>query len=150
MVALFTDCLTGEPKAIHRTAIAAAGGEKLGRKALGPIKGCVIRLWPDDVVNAGLVVGEGIETTLAAATCVPHLGTLLAPAWAAGNEGLISRFPVLAGVEALTLLVDNDRSGSGQRAALKCSSRWTAAGREVTRLVPRQVGSDFNNLIETQ
>jgi hypothetical protein len=30
--------------------------------------GCVIRLWPDDMVELGLVLGEGVETTLAAAT----------------------------------------------------------------------------------
>ncbi len=65
MIALFTDAITGEPKAIHRTAITA--GEKIDRKALGPVKGCVIRVWPDECVTRGLVVAEGIETALVAA-----------------------------------------------------------------------------------
>ena len=35
MLALYTDAVTGQPKAIHRTAITAQG-EKIDRKALGP------------------------------------------------------------------------------------------------------------------
>jgi putative DNA primase/helicase len=97
-VALFTDVVTGEPKAIHRTAVTPAG-EKIDRKALGPIGGCVIRLWPDAAVTEGLVIGEGIETTLAAATNVEHRGTLLRPAWATGFAGNMAKFPVLAGIE---------------------------------------------------
>ena len=147
MVGLFTDAATGEPRAIHRTAFTPAG-DKVGRKALGPIAGCVIRLWPDEDVLDGLVIGEGIETTLAAATCIEHRGTLLQPAWAAGFAGNMAKLPVLGGVEALTLLVDNDASGAGQRAAEECSARWTAAGCEVHRLVPRQVGADFNDIVE--
>ena len=106
----------------------------------------MIRLWPDDAVERALVLGEGVETTLAAATRVAHRGTLLRPAWAAGDAGHIRDFPVLAGVEALTLLVDHD--DGGQRGAEKCATRWAAAGREVTRLTPRTAGADFNNLIE--
>lgn len=147
IVGLFTHAVTGEPNAIHRTAITAAG-EKVGRKALGPIAGCVIRLWPDEDVLDGLVIGEGIETTFAASTCIEHKGTLLQPAWAAGFAGSMAKLPVLSGIEALTLIVDNDASGAGQRAAEECSARWTAAGCEVHRLVPRQVGADFNDIIE--
>jgi hypothetical protein len=147
MVGLFTDAVSGEPKAIHRTAITPSG-DKVGRKALGPVADCVIRLWPDDEVELGLVVGEGIETVLAAATRIEHRGTLLQPAWAAGFAGNLGKLAVLGGVEALTLLVDHDESGAGQRAAQVCSARWTAAGREVTRLIPRQVGTDFNDLVE--
>jgi hypothetical protein len=147
MVALFTDAISGEPKAIHRTAVTPAG-EKIGRKALGPTGGCVIRLWPDEDVTEGLVCGEGIETTLAAATRIEHLGTLLQPAWATASAGNMAKLPVLGGIEALTLLVDNDANEAGQRAAMECSARWTAARREVIRLVPRQPGADFNNLVE--
>ncbi len=146
MIALFTDAITGQPKAIHRTAINQAG-EKIGRKVLGPMAGCVIRLWPDETVTDGLVLGEGIETTLVAATQIEHRGTYLRPAWAAGSAGSLAKFPVLAGVKSLTLLVDNDESGAGQRAAEECSAKWTAAGREVFRLVPKAVGVDFNDLV---
>jgi putative DNA primase/helicase len=144
MVALWSDAVTARPRAIHRTAITPSG-EKIDRRSLGPTSGCVIRLWPDEDVTHGLVLGEGIETTLAAATRIVHRGTLLRPAWAAGDSGHIAAFPVLAGIECLTLLVDHDDAGRG--AAEQCSRCWTAAGREVVRLTPRSLGADFNELI---
>lgn len=148
LVALWTDTLSGEARGIHRRAITPAG-EKLGHwRAWGPTTGCVIRLWPDDEVSQGLVLGEGVETVLAAATHIAHRGTLLQPAWAAGDAGHIAAFPVLSGVEALTLLVDADENGIGQRRAAECARRWAAAGRQVIRLTPRLVGADFNHVIE--
>jgi len=77
LIALWTDAITGESRAIHRRPIGAAGEKVDGWKALGPTKGCVIRLSPDEMITTGLVIGEGIETTLAAATRVQHRGTLL-------------------------------------------------------------------------
>jgi putative DNA primase/helicase len=146
MVALWTDALSGEPRAIHRTAITEAG-VKVGRKTLGPTAGCVLRLWPDEEVGCGLVIGEGIETTLAAATRIQHRGTLLMPAWATGDAGHLEKFPVLPGIEALTILVDHDENGRGQRASAECARRWTAAGREVIQLIPRIRGEDFADLV---
>ena len=146
MVALWTDAVSGEPRAIHRTAITDAGA-KVGRKTLGPSAGCVIRLWPDSEVERGLVIGEGIETTLAAATRVQHRGTLLTPAWATGDAGHLENFPTLPGIEALTILVDHDENGRGQRATAECARRWTVAGHEVTQLIPRIPGKDFADLV---
>jgi phage/plasmid primase-like uncharacterized protein len=150
LVALWSDIISGEPRAIHRRAI-MPDGEHLGHwRAWGPTAGCVIRLWPDDEVSQALVLGEGVETVLAAATRIAHRGTLLQPAWGAGDAGHISAFPALSGVEVLTLLVDADENGIGQRRAAECARRWTAGGREVVRLTPRLVGSDFNDLIEVR
>jgi hypothetical protein len=145
MVALWTDAITCEPRAIHRTAI-TADGEKAGRKSLGPTAGCVIRLWPDEAVTLALVIGEGIETVLAATTRMEHRGTLLRPAWAAGDAGHLAAFPVLAGITSLTILVDPDEAG--QRATEECAARWRRAGNDVTRLVPKALGDDFNDLIQ--
>ena len=148
LVALWTDAISGEARAIHRRAI-TPDGTKLGHwRALGATTGCVIRLWPDDEVSQGLVLGEGVETVLAAATRITHRGTLLQPAWAAGDARHMATFPALSGIEALTLLVDADENGIGQRSAAECAHRWTAAGRQVIRLTPRIVGADFNDLIE--
>jgi hypothetical protein len=148
LVALWTDTISGEARAIHRRPI-TPDGENLGHwRAWGPTTGCVIRLWPDDEVSQGLVLGEGVETVLAAATHIAHHGTLLQPAWAAGDAGHVGAFPVLSGLEALTLLVDADENGTGQCRAAECARRWTAAGRQVIRLTPRLVGTDFNDLIE--
>jgi phage/plasmid primase-like uncharacterized protein len=148
LVALWTDIISGEARAIHRRAI-TPDGENLGHwRAWGPTTGCVIRLWPDDEVSQDLVLGEGVETVLAAATRIAHRGTLLQPAWAAGDAGHIGAFPALSGVEALTLLVDADENGIGQCRAAECARQWAAAGRQVIRLTPRLVGADFNDLIE--
>ena len=142
VIGRFTTAHTNEPRGIWRRPIT---GEK--PKSLGPMAGCVIRLWPDEAVEQGLALGEGVETTLAAATCITHRGTLLQPAWAACSAGNIESFPTLSGIEALTLLVDNDASGTGQKAAATCAARWSAAGREVIRLTPKIEGADFNDLV---
>jgi hypothetical protein len=75
-----------------------------------------------------------------------HRGTLLQPAWACGFAGNVKTLPVLSGIDALTVLVDHDASGTGQDAASECARRWTAAGREITRLMPRLRESDFADL----
>jgi hypothetical protein len=142
VVARFTDAITGEPRGIWRRPIS---GET--PHALGPIAGCVIRLWPDAAVTTALVCGEGPETVLSAALHITRHGTLLQPAWAAGCADNVKNLPVLAGIECLTLLVDNDASGKGQRAAAEGARIWVAAGREVIRLTPRELGADFNDII---
>jgi Toprim domain len=141
VLARFTDALTGEPRGIHRRPIDG----RIAR-SLGPVRGCVIRLWPDDAITTSLVIGEGVETVLAAATRVVHRNTLLQPAWAAGSAGNLAELALLPGIEALTILVDNDASTTGQAAAYRCAQRWNAAGREVTRLIPRRTGTDFNDI----
>lgn len=148
LVALWTETISGEARAIHRRPITPDGENLAHWRAWGPTTGCVIRLWPDDEVSQDLVLGEGVETVLAAATRIAHRGTLLQPAWAAGDAGHIGAFPALSGVEALTLLVDADENGIGQCRAAECARRWTAVGRQVIRLTPRVVGADFNDLIE--
>jgi len=143
IVARFTDALTNEPRGIWRRPLT---GEK--PKTLGPMAGCVIRLWPDEYVEQGLVLGEGVETTLASATSITHNGTLLRPAWATGGTGGMGKFPLLAGIDALTIIVDNDANGAGRRAAEECASRWLAAWRDVELLTPKSVGTDFNDIVK--
>jgi phage/plasmid primase-like uncharacterized protein len=143
VVGRYTTATGNEPRGIWRRPI--DGGKP---KALGPTAGCVIRLWPDDAVDVGLVLGEGVETVLAAATRIEHKNTLLRPTWATGSAGNLSKFPVLAGIEALTILVDHDESGAGQRAAEECAARWEAFA-DVTLLTPASLGTDFNDWIRT-
>jgi putative DNA primase/helicase len=148
VVALYTDAISNEPRGIRRRPISGEAA-----RSLGPQRDCVIRLWPDECVTLGLVLGEGPETTLAAATRIMHRNTLLQPAWAAGCADSLRYFPVLSRIESLTILVDNDpldeRTGRypGQNAAAECARRWLAAGREVIRLTPRVVGTDFNDIV---
>jgi hypothetical protein len=146
LIALVRDVLTDETKAIQRTAL-APDGQKIGRRSLGPTKGGAMKLWPDAEVTRGLVVGEGMETVAAAATHVEHRGTLLQPAWALIDSANLSGFPILAGIEALTILVDHDANGVGEKAADTCERRWLNAGREVTQLTPKTLGLDFNDIV---
>lgn len=139
MVALYRDIVTDEPKAIHRTAL-APDGSKIDRKAMGPKAGCAIKLSDDADVSVKLSIGEGIETCLAGAAM------LFRPVWALGDAQEIRRFPVLPGIESLTVLVDNDPAGT--EAAQECSARWTKAGREVFRAVPNRRKGDFADVLK--
>ena len=141
ILARYSDALTGERRGLWRRS--ADGLNK--PMTLGPMAGCVIRLWP--TIGKRLVVGEGVETVLAAATRITHRGKPLRPAWATGCAGNMRRLPVIDGVKQLIILVDNDLSGVGQAAAEECARRWCEAGREVTRLIPKKRGSDFNDLV---
>jgi Toprim domain len=144
-VARFTDVVTGAPAGIQR--IGVRDGHKVDKFSKGPVSGCVVRLWPNDAIKNGIVLGEGVETTLAASTRLCFKGTLLRPAWATCGTATMQIFPVLSGIEFLTILVDNDTSQAGQKAAAKCAARWRADGRHVLRLIPKISGSDFNDLI---
>jgi hypothetical protein len=145
MLALVRNITTDQPQAIIRTAISTCA-EKLDRKALGPTRDGAVKLWPNDRVEQGLVIGEGVETVLAAAS-MQHRGTLLQPAWSLIDAGHIAHFPVLAGVEALTILADHDANGVGQRAAHACAEHWAEAGREAFVLTPDDLDADFNDLV---
>ena len=115
---------------------------KIDRRMLG--RGGAVKLWP---AGAQLIIGEGIETVLAAATRIPHRGAPLRPAWSAVSSGALGSLPVVPGVERLIILVDHDLNGAGQAAAARCAERWSRAGRTVTQLKPKRPGTDFNDLI---
>ena len=145
IVALMRDPVTDAPTGMHRIGLDPTGN-KLDRMALGRMG--VVKLWSVD--GDRLVVGEGIETVLAAATRITYRDAVLTPAWAALNEGGLADLPVLPGITQLTLLVDNDANGVGQKAAGNCKRVWTAAGRTVATLIPKQEGWDFNDVILRQ
>jgi hypothetical protein len=88
-----------------------------------------------------------VRVALAAATRLEHRSAVLRPAWAMISAGNLARPPVLDGVEHLIILVDHDASGTGQESADACAERCVVAGRIVTRLVPDQVDTDFNDVV---
>lgn len=133
MRAIDGDALT----AVHRTRLTPEGA-KVDRRMLGAAAETAIKLDPDEDVTHGLHVGEGIETVLAARQLD------LRPAWALASVGSVASFPVLAGVEALTLFEENDEAS--RNAVAQCAARWHAAGCEVVILTPT-FGSDLNDAI---
>jgi putative DNA primase/helicase len=139
LVALVQDIITGEPLAIHRRELTPDGDKADTAKAFGPVGGGAIKFSQPD--NGELTIGEGVETCLAGI----QLG--LCQAWSVINASGIKEFPVLDHIQRLTILVDHDASGTGQRAAAACRDRWTAAGKAVRCVTPEQPGQDFNDLL---
>jgi phage/plasmid primase-like uncharacterized protein len=92
----------------------------------------------DKIDARGLFIAEGIESALTAARGI-------SPVWAAVDAGGLSTFPVLAGIEALTIIADNDANGTGQAAADGCAKRWMEAGKEVRIWLPPIRGTDVND-----
>jgi DNA polymerase len=146
LIALMRDPETDAPVGIHRIGLAVENDAviKTNRMALGRMG--VVQLWPLNG-DTRLVVGEGLETTLAAATRISYGGTLLTPAWSAIARGGLGRLPVLPNVQHLILLVDNDENGEGQKAAEHCRQTWRVMGRDVVALLPKQLGWDFNDVV---
>jgi putative DNA primase/helicase len=143
MVALVTDAVTVEPMTLHRTWIMPDGTKApVDRPRLLwpglPKAGGVVRLWPDEEVTLGLLIGEGIESSLTAAHGFQ-------PVWACLDKGNMADFPVLAGIDCLTIVADHDRDGGGQRAAESCARRWLAAGVETRVWMSESLGQDFND-----
>jgi putative DNA primase/helicase len=137
MLALFRHIHTNEARAVSRTFLDAEGG-KLSRKFLGPVGGAAIKLDADHTVLGGLHLSEGIENAMTARQ------KNLKPAWAAGSAGAVAAFPVLNGVECLTLLAEHDEANA--RAVEQCAASWHAAGKEI--LINESVrGKDLNDAL---
>jgi hypothetical protein len=119
IIALMTNAVSGERCGVHRTYL-DDDGIKVDRKMLG--RQGVVRLSPEVTVAGGLGISEGVEDGLAV------LLSGWAPLWAGTSAGAIARFPVLAGIETLTIFADADACGI--KGAEKCRARWIGAGRE--------------------
>jgi len=136
MLALIRNIRTDEPQGVHRTFLKPDGSGRDGEKMmLGAARDGVVKLSNDADVSFGLGIAEGLESALSV------LSAGWAPIWAALSAGGIRRFPVLGGVETLTIFADAD--DAGLKAAEDCARRWSDAGREVRIVVPFQ--GDWND-----
>jgi len=131
---------------VHLTFLRADGLGKAAltpaRKVAGVKRGCSIQLVPG---TAGLVIGEGIETSLSAWELLqPQLGQGwgCAAAIDAGNLARLDR------VEAHRVVVvcDRDGNGVGLRAGRRLAERLAASGTEVSLATPPPGYGDFNDL----
>jgi putative DNA primase/helicase len=141
MIALVTRASDGKPLGIHRTYIAKDGSGKAPvdpqKMMLGPCKGGIVRLGePTDE----LLIGEGIETCLSA---MQETGK---PAWAALSAGNFAHVALPEAIRTVFVLADNDKSGTGQAAALRLALRIEREGRRA-RIVRPRFGKDFNDLL---
>jgi DNA polymerase len=142
LIALLQNLTDHAPVGIQRVAL-TADAQKIERRMLG--RWGAVMFWPP---RSQLVIGEGIETVLAAATRKLYRGEPLRPAWSVISSGALGKFPILPGVERLIILVDND--ACGKAAAAECAERWQRAGRTVIRLTPKRAGADFNDIIKAK
>jgi len=139
IVSLVTRGSDNEPLAIHRTFLARNGAGKAPvdpcRMMLGPCRGGAVRLAPAGEV---LMVGEGIETCLAAMWATGH------PAWAALSTSGLRTLDLPTEVRDVIVLADGDEAG--EAAARHCGWQWQREGRRV-RIARPPRGMDFNDLL---
>jgi hypothetical protein len=139
MVALVTNGRDGTRIAIHRTYLARDGGGKAPvdpqKMMFGPCRGGAVRLAEPSEV---LMVGEGIETCLAAMQATGH------PAWAALSTSGLRSLDLPKDVSDVIVLADGDEAG--EAAARDCALRWKREGRRVRIARPPQ-GLDFNDML---
>jgi hypothetical protein len=138
MVALFRDIVTNEPCGIHRIFLDSEG-RKIKRKMLGRASGAAIKLDADENVTLGLIIGEGIETCIAAQLAG------LRPVWALGSADAIGAFPVLTGIETITVLGEINDGGKNAEQMQICAARWIEAGKEALEITP-VAGDDLNQV----
>jgi putative DNA primase/helicase len=151
LLAAFRDIQSDEIVAVQKTRL-AADSSKLGRRFNGSPKNSVIKIDPDENVTMGLVIGEGLETCLSARA----LG--FRPVWATGTAGSvgadgvgkggIAGFPVLDGVECLSLLLERDDNGANAKAIEACTRQWLAAGKQVFYAEPPEDCGDVNDALQ--
>ena len=139
MVALVTRGSDNTPLAIQRTFLARDGGGKAPvepqKMMLGPCHGGAVRL---AVANDLLMLGEGIETCLAAMLATGN------PAWAALSTSGLRALDLPDAMRNVIVLADGDEPG--EAAARDCAWRWKREGRHVRIARPPQ-GMDFNDLL---
>jgi putative DNA primase/helicase len=140
LIAAFRSIDDDQITAIHRIRVdRPALWPKTERRMLGLVRRAAVQLGAS--ADGKLAIGEGVETCLAAM----QLG--VGPAWALGNVGAISFFPVLDGISQLAIL--GEAGDASARAIKICGRRWRRASRRV--FVSRStVGSDHNDCIMQQ
>ena len=144
MLGLMRGIVTDRPVGVHRTFLRTDGRAKAdvepSKMVLGQARGAVLKLTSDEEVTMGLGLTEGIEDGLAV------LKSGFAPIWVCLSAGAMTRFPVLAGVESLSVFRDNDAPGA--EAAEACVGRWQQAGKEAGVVKPPRRFKDFGSIAE--
>jgi putative DNA primase/helicase len=102
---------------------------------LGPCGGGAVRLGD---VTKPLLVGEGIETCLAAVQATGQ------SAWAALSTSGLTSLQLPPEVRQVTILADGD--DAGEKAATSAAIRWKREGRLV-RIARPPTGTDFNDVL---
>ncbi|MGC2198880.1 MAG: CHC2 zinc finger domain-containing protein [Stellaceae bacterium] len=130
----------GEFVAVHRTWLSPDGGKAALRNpkmSLGPIRGAAVRLAP---AGPELVIAEGIENALSAIAAGYA-------AWSAVSAGGLQHVVLPDTVQSVLIVADHDRSGVGERSGRSAGQRFIREGRRVRLWVPREPGTDANDVL---
>jgi putative DNA primase/helicase len=114
---------------------------KADRRMLGLVHRAAVKF---DSVATTLMIGEGVETCLAARQYMATGDIEHVPVWALGSVGAISFFPVLDRIKRLIVLGESGEA-SGEAVRL-CGRRWQHAGRRV-QVLYSEIGSDVNDAL---
>jgi len=129
------DARTGEQCGIINIYLRPDGSDRLrdkkGKTVTGRAAGAVVMLSAFDEVTRGLILCEGVETGTAL------FQAEMRPVWACGGTSTLAKFPLLGGIEALTIAADAD--DPGRRAAAELADRWRDGDREAC-IVPPKAG----------
>jgi hypothetical protein len=133
--------IRGELIAISRTFLSPSG-EKIKRKALGPILGGhVVIHGPDQHTIPGhLVVGEGLESAASAAAEYPEF-----EAWAALSANGMQALALPANLHRVVIFPDMDDNEGGQLAAAILATRAKKHGVAVEAISPDYPQNDIND-----
>src|SRR5262245_23326097 len=143
LLAAFKSIDTDDITAVHRIRLdQPQRWPKADRRMLGLVQRAAVKL--DPAATATLIIGEGVETCMAARQCMASGDIGRAPVWALGSVGAISFFPVLDGVKRLIILGESGEASA--QAVRLCGRRWQRAGRRVQALYS-EIGSDVNDAL---
>jgi putative DNA primase/helicase len=132
MLCALSDTHTGQQCGIINIFLQPDGSDRIrdrkGKTVTGHAKGVAVMLSEFCEPTMGLVICEGPETGIAL------FQREVRPVWACGGAGNLASFPVLGGIECLTVAADP--GAAGQKAAAQVASRWRQADREVEIITP--------------
>jgi putative DNA primase/helicase len=138
LLAALCDARSGAQRGIQSIFLEPDGRDRLRDKksktTTGHFTSAAIMLSEFEEPTLGLYLCEGVETGIALFQEEHH------PIWACGPAGNLRNFPVLSGIESLTIAHDTDLPGLDAAEAL--AQRWRDADREVLFLAP-PAGKDW-------
>jgi putative DNA primase/helicase len=142
LLAAFHSIDSDEITAVHRIRLdQPQRWPKADRRMLGIVHRAAVKC---DPIATTLMIGEGVETCMAARQLMAAGELERVSVWALGSVGAISFFPVLERVKRLIVLGETGKASA--EAIRLCGRRWQHAGHRVQALYS-EIGSDVNDAL---
>ncbi len=135
----------GDPASVHVTYLADVPIRKKIMPPSKPWKGGAIRL-TDHIDGGPMLLAEGVETALSALSHYPDFA-----AWACVSANNMEVFKPPGNCNMVQIIADNDESFTGLASAFELARLLSVKKKlNVSVVVPAVVGTDFNDLINSQ